>query len=159
PRRHEASGAGPGLRRGTECGAGGRPRSHRRGRGGSGRRTGRSTPAHGRQLRPCRRPAPAGAYRPHPHVRRRRPPAHGSLDRGEDRRARPAARPGQEAETIVTTFGMTTLAGKASALILIDFQTRLMKAIDEAESVVANAARLQAAARLLEVPVLLTEQN
>ena len=54
---------------------------------------------------------------------------------------------------------MTTIAGKASALLLIDFQMRLMPAIDGAESVIANAQRLQAAAQLLEIPVLLTEQN
>jgi nicotinamidase-related amidase len=54
---------------------------------------------------------------------------------------------------------MTTIAGKASALLLIDFQMRLMPAIDAAESVIANAQRLQAAAQLLEIPVLLTEQN
>lgn len=59
----------------------------------------------------------------------------------------------------MTTLGVTTLGMTTSALILIDFQTRLMKAIDEAGSVIANAARLQEAARLLEVPVLLTEQN
>jgi len=54
---------------------------------------------------------------------------------------------------------MTAIAGKASALLLIDFQMRLMPAIDGAEGVIANAQRLQAAARLLGVPVLLTEQN
>ena len=54
---------------------------------------------------------------------------------------------------------MTTIAGKASALLLIDFQTRLMPAIAAAESVIANAQRLQTAAQLLEIPVLLTEQN
>ena len=54
---------------------------------------------------------------------------------------------------------MTTIDGKASALLLIDFQMRLMPAIDAAESVIANAQRLQAAAQLLEIPVLLTEQN
>ena len=54
---------------------------------------------------------------------------------------------------------MTAIAGKASALLLIDFQMRLMPAIAEAESVIANAQRLLTAAQLLEVPVLLTEQN
>jgi len=52
---------------------------------------------------------------------------------------------------------MTAIAGKASALLLIDFQTRLMPAIAEAENVIANAQRLLAAAQLLEIPVLLTE--
>ena len=54
---------------------------------------------------------------------------------------------------------MTAIARKASALLLIDFQTRLMPAIAEAENVIANAQRLLAAAQLLEIPVLLTEQN
>lgn len=54
---------------------------------------------------------------------------------------------------------MTMLAAAASALLLIDLQARLMTAIHEADGVIANAARLQEAARMLEVPVLLTEQN
>jgi nicotinamidase-related amidase len=46
-----------------------------------------------------------------------------------------------------------------SVLCLIDFQERLMRAIDASEEVVANAGRLQAAAEALGVPVLMTEQN
>jgi nicotinamidase-related amidase len=54
---------------------------------------------------------------------------------------------------------MTALARDTSALLLVDLQARLMPAIAGAEAVLANVARLQAAARLLEVPVLLTEEN
>ncbi|MCK6454411.1 MAG: isochorismatase family protein [Alphaproteobacteria bacterium] len=46
-----------------------------------------------------------------------------------------------------------------SALLLIDFQARLMPQIAEAENALANACRLGEAARLLDVPVLATEQN
>jgi nicotinamidase-related amidase len=46
-----------------------------------------------------------------------------------------------------------------SALLLIDFQARLMPQITEAETAVANACRLAEAARLLDIPVLATEQN
>jgi nicotinamidase-related amidase len=46
-----------------------------------------------------------------------------------------------------------------SVLCLIDFQEKLMRAIDGAEDVVANAGRLLAAAEILEVPVITTEQN
>jgi nicotinamidase-related amidase len=46
-----------------------------------------------------------------------------------------------------------------SVLCLIDFQERLMAAIDGADAVVANAGRLLAAAEALRVPVLMTEQN
>jgi nicotinamidase-related amidase len=52
-----------------------------------------------------------------------------------------------------------TLQRTASGLLLIDFQARLMPAIAEAEIVTANARRLLVAARLLEVPTLMTEQN
>src|SRR2546421_12123193 len=54
---------------------------------------------------------------------------------------------------------MPVLDRRRSVLCLIDFQERLMKAIDGAEEVVANAGRLLAAAEQLDVPVLLTEQN
>jgi nicotinamidase-related amidase len=46
-----------------------------------------------------------------------------------------------------------------SVLCLIDFQEKLMRAIDGAEDVVANAGRLLAAAEILELPVITTEQN
>lgn len=44
-------------------------------------------------------------------------------------------------------------------LLLIDFQQRLMPAIHDADDVLRNATRLAEAARLLEVPVLRTEQS
>ena len=44
-------------------------------------------------------------------------------------------------------------------LLAIDLQVRLMPAIAEGAAVIANTGRLAAAARLLEVPVLFTEQN
>jgi len=46
-----------------------------------------------------------------------------------------------------------------SRLIIIDFQARLMPAIHDGPRLVANAGRLAAAARLLEVPIVMTEQN
>ena len=52
-----------------------------------------------------------------------------------------------------------TLAASDCALLLIDFQRRLVPAIAEGEAAVKNAARLAEAARLLDVPVLATEQN
>ena len=53
---------------------------------------------------------------------------------------------------------MLTLDRAESALLLIDFQSRLMPAIAEGAAVVANARRLLDAARLLDVPVVVTEQ-
>ncbi|NJL07742.1 MAG: isochorismatase family protein, partial [Methylacidiphilales bacterium] len=44
-----------------------------------------------------------------------------------------------------------------SSLLLIDFQEKLMPAIDAAEASVREAVRLAASARLLDVPVLATE--
>ncbi|NJL50258.1 MAG: isochorismatase family protein [Blastochloris sp.] len=52
-----------------------------------------------------------------------------------------------------------TLEAARSSLLLIDFQERLMPAIDGAEATVREAQRLAAAARLLDVPVLATEQT
>lgn len=46
-----------------------------------------------------------------------------------------------------------------SVLLLVDLQARLMPAIAEHQTVVANALRLARAARLLGIPVLGTEQN
>jgi nicotinamidase-related amidase len=54
---------------------------------------------------------------------------------------------------------MPALDRDTSALLVIDFQSRLMPAIDDAAAVVANARRLLDAAELLGVPVLFTEQN
>jgi nicotinamidase-related amidase len=47
----------------------------------------------------------------------------------------------------------------ACALVLVDYQQRLMPAIVNAEDVVAQAIRLADVARVLEIPVLGTEQN
>ncbi len=46
-----------------------------------------------------------------------------------------------------------------STLLVIDMQARLMPAIDDGPSAVANARRLVDAAAMLGVPTLLTEQN
>jgi nicotinamidase-related amidase len=51
------------------------------------------------------------------------------------------------------------LNAERSTLVLVDYQARLMPAIFEGERVVAEALRLAEIARLLEVPVLGTEQN
>jgi nicotinamidase-related amidase len=50
------------------------------------------------------------------------------------------------------------LSRASSVLLLVDLQARLMPAIVEAEAVLANAARLSAAAAELRVPRLATEQ-
>ena len=44
-------------------------------------------------------------------------------------------------------------------MLVIDFQSKLMPAIEDAARVVANARRLLDAAELLGVPILFTEQN
>lgn len=54
---------------------------------------------------------------------------------------------------------MPAIVRDATALLLIDFQTKLMPAIDDGASVIANARRLLAAADMFGVPVLFTEQN
>jgi nicotinamidase-related amidase len=46
-----------------------------------------------------------------------------------------------------------------SQLVLVDYQERLMPAMAGGTEVVLNAARLAQAARLLKVPVFVTEQN
>lgn len=48
---------------------------------------------------------------------------------------------------------------ETSVLLIVDIQQRLMPAIAEGETVVANALRLARAARLLGIAVLATEQN
>jgi len=52
-----------------------------------------------------------------------------------------------------------TLEVTRSALVLVDYQTRLMPAIHQSSEVVAQAQRLGAVARALGVPILGTEQN
>lgn len=54
---------------------------------------------------------------------------------------------------------MRTIDRETSALLVVDFQSRLMPAIEDGDAVVANARLLLAAAGLLEVPAALTEQN
>ena len=54
---------------------------------------------------------------------------------------------------------MLTLNRDSSALLLIDFQSRLMPAIADGAAVVANARRLLKAAQMFGVPVLITEEN
>ena len=54
---------------------------------------------------------------------------------------------------------MLTIDGQASTLLLIDFQTKLMPAIDDAATAVMNARRLIEAAAILGVPTFFTEQN
>src|SRR5262249_19810899 len=54
---------------------------------------------------------------------------------------------------------MPALDRDTSALLVIDFQSRLMPAIEDAAAIVANARRLLDAADLLGVAVLFTEQN
>lgn len=51
------------------------------------------------------------------------------------------------------------IARGRSALVLVDFQKRLMPAIHDAATVVAEACRLADIARALAIPVIGTEQN
>src|SRR5215469_9174814 len=50
------------------------------------------------------------------------------------------------------------MTAEGAVLLLIDLQERLMPAIDDNKTVLARAVRLAEAARLLEVPVLATQQ-
>src|SRR5579884_4036060 len=54
---------------------------------------------------------------------------------------------------------MFTIDREESALLIIDFQSKLMPAIHEGIRAVENAKRLTEAAKLLDVPVVFTEQN
>jgi nicotinamidase-related amidase len=54
---------------------------------------------------------------------------------------------------------MRTIDRDRSSLLIIDFQSRLLPAIEDGETAVANARRLVQAAALFKVPVLFTEQN
>jgi len=54
---------------------------------------------------------------------------------------------------------MKTIDRRNSALLIVDFQSRLMPSINEASAAVANAKRLMNAALLFDIPVFLTEQN
>jgi nicotinamidase-related amidase len=54
---------------------------------------------------------------------------------------------------------MPAIDRETSALLLVDFQSRLMPAIEDGHAVLANARRLIDAAQMLGVPLLFTEQN
>lgn len=54
---------------------------------------------------------------------------------------------------------MPLLIARNAMLVVIDFQARLMPAIHAGDKVLLNAGRLAEAARLLEIPAVLTEQN
>jgi len=54
---------------------------------------------------------------------------------------------------------MPTLDPHVSTLVVVDVQAKLVPAIDAGAAVVENVRRLTAAAELLAVPVLFTEQN
>jgi nicotinamidase-related amidase len=54
---------------------------------------------------------------------------------------------------------MFTVDRESSILLIIDFQSKLMPAIHEGMNAIANAKRLVETAKLLNVPVLFTEQN
>ena len=54
---------------------------------------------------------------------------------------------------------MLTIDPAAATLLIIDFQTRLMPSIEGGAAAIANARRLLAAAEILGVPILFTEEN
>jgi len=54
---------------------------------------------------------------------------------------------------------MPVVTRESSTLLVVDFQSKLMPAIEDGISVVANARRLLNAAEMLQVPILVTEQN
>ena len=54
---------------------------------------------------------------------------------------------------------MRTIDAETSTLLVVDFQAKLMPAIDEGGAAVANARRLIDAASLFGIPTLFTEQN
>jgi nicotinamidase-related amidase len=53
---------------------------------------------------------------------------------------------------------MKLITADKSVLLLIDFQQKLMPAIEDSESILKNANSLANAARLIEVPIFATEQ-
>jgi nicotinamidase-related amidase len=54
---------------------------------------------------------------------------------------------------------MRTMQASKSLLLVVDVQARLMPAIDAADAVISNVKRLIATARMLDVPIIHTEQN
>ncbi|MFP4354166.1 MAG: isochorismatase family protein [Phycisphaerae bacterium] len=51
------------------------------------------------------------------------------------------------------------LKPESAVLVVVDVQEKLTRVMHQAETVVANVAALAAGAKILDVPVLLTEQN
>jgi len=54
---------------------------------------------------------------------------------------------------------MPIIDRQSSVLLIVDFQSKLMPAIDDAAMVIANARRLLDAAEMFDVPTVFTEQN
>ena len=54
---------------------------------------------------------------------------------------------------------MLTMSANRATLLIVDFQARLMPAIDGGEAVLVNARKLLDAAAMLDVPAHFTEQN
>ena len=54
---------------------------------------------------------------------------------------------------------MPAINSEHSILLVVDFQSRLMPAIEDGAVVIANARRLIDAAELFHIPILFTEQN
>lgn len=54
---------------------------------------------------------------------------------------------------------MDAINAESSALVLVDYQARLMPAIHDAPTAIANGVLLAKAARVLGIPVIGTEQN
>ncbi|CAL8973708.1 isochorismatase family protein [Rhodoplanes serenus] len=54
---------------------------------------------------------------------------------------------------------MPIIDPRRSILVVVDFQARLMPAIHDAATAIANARRLLDAAAMLDIPVVFTEQN
>jgi nicotinamidase-related amidase len=54
---------------------------------------------------------------------------------------------------------MPTISRESSTLLVVDFQSRLMPAIEDGTAVVAQGRRLLSAAEMLQVQILFTEQN
>lgn len=54
---------------------------------------------------------------------------------------------------------MLTINRQTSTLLIVDFQSRLMPALDRGSAAVVNARRLIDAAQMFDVPVLFTEEN
>jgi len=55
-------------------------------------------------------------------------------------------------------MGKFKLTAKESLMLVVDFQEKLMPAIDRREKIIHNAGLLLRLARLLSIPVILTEQ-